>query len=57
MELALPVEDRMFPFTRWTLKTSPLTAVLSVVRVGACTTLRLVGAVRLLMFVPVAIIV
>jgi hypothetical protein len=48
--------DRVFLFTRWTLRTVPLRAVPSVVRVGAYTAFRLVGAVRLLMPVPITVI-
>jgi hypothetical protein len=43
MELALPIENRMIPFTRWTSRTVSLGAVPSVVRVGAYTAFLLVG--------------
>jgi hypothetical protein len=56
MEPALPVENRMIPFTRWTSRTVSLGAVPSVVRVGAYPALLLVSAVRLLMPIPIAII-
>ena len=56
MELAPPIEDRVFLSTLWTLRTVPLGVVPSVVRVGAYTAFRLVGAFRLLMPVPIAVI-
>ena len=56
MELTLPVEDRVFLFTRWTLRTVSLRAVPSVLWVRAYTTFRFVGIVRLLMPVPVIVI-
>jgi hypothetical protein len=56
MEPALPIEDGVFPFTRWTLRTVSLKAVPSVVRVRADTAFRLVNTVRLLMTIPIAII-
>jgi hypothetical protein len=56
MELALPVENRMIPFTRWTSRTVSLGAVPSVMRVRAYTAFLLVGAVYLLMPIPIAVI-
>jgi hypothetical protein len=55
MELAPPIEDRVFLCTCWTLRTVSLRAAPSVMRVGAYTAFRLVGAVRLLMPVPIAV--
>jgi hypothetical protein len=45
MELALPVEISVFPFTRWKSRTVFLGAVPNVVRVRAYTAFRLVDAV------------
>jgi hypothetical protein len=56
MELALPIENRMIPFTRWTSRTVSLGTVPSVVRVGAYTAFLLVGAVHLLMPIPITVI-
>jgi len=56
VELTLPVEDRVFLFTRWTLRTVSLRAVPSVLWVRAYTAFRFVGIVRLLMPVPVIVI-
>jgi hypothetical protein len=56
MEPALPIEDGVFLFTRWTLRTVSLRAAPSVVQVRAYTAFRLVNTVRLLMPVPIIII-
>jgi hypothetical protein len=56
MELAPPIEDWVFLFTRWTLRIVSLRAVPSVTRVGAYTAFRLVSTVRLLMPLPIAVI-
>jgi hypothetical protein len=56
MELALPIENRMIPFTRWTSRTVSLGAVPSIVRVGAYTAFLLMGTVHLLMPILIAVI-
>jgi hypothetical protein len=56
MKLALPVEYSVFPFTRWTLRTGPLTAIPGVMRVRSYTGFRLVGTAHLFMPVPIAVI-
>jgi hypothetical protein len=52
MEPALPVEDRVFPFTSWTFGAISLGAVPSVIRIRAYTACRSVRTVRLLMPIP-----
>jgi len=47
MELALPVEDMVFPSSRWTPMTISLTAVLSGMRIGAYAASRSVSTVHM----------
>jgi hypothetical protein len=56
MEPALPVKDRVFPFTSWTFRTISLGAVPSVIRIRAYTAFRSVCTVRLLVPIPLAVI-
>jgi hypothetical protein len=56
MEPALPVKDRVFPFTSWAFRTVSLGAVPSVMRIGADTAFRSIFTVGLLMPIPVAVV-